>query len=41
MAGTAVIFCFILRFFLKRANDHMDRKEAEGGEEKERVRYVL
>ncbi|OCF45725.1 nicotinamide mononucleotide permease [Kwoniella heveanensis CBS 569] len=43
MAGVAIAFCFILRFFLKRANDQMDREEAESGDRAvpEKVRYVL
>lgn len=43
MAGTAIVFCFILRYFLKRANKAEDRKDAEAGQNHlvGKVRYVL
>ncbi|EAL19325.1 hypothetical protein CNBH0190 [Cryptococcus deneoformans B-3501A] len=45
MAAVAILFCFVLRFFLKRGNAKMDREDAEaearGEASEERVRYVL
>lgn len=45
MAAVAILFCFVLRFFLKRGNDKMNREDAEaearGEAVEERVRYVL
>jgi hypothetical protein len=46
MAGLAVLFCLILRFFLVRENKKMDEREAmgldeEAGEQIQRIRYVL
>ncbi|WVQ83939.1 hypothetical protein IAT38_006083 [Cryptococcus sp. DSM 104549] len=44
MAGVAILFCFILRFVLKRDNNRMDREDAEaearGEAAEEKVRYV-
>lgn len=45
MAAVAILFCFVLRFFLKRGKEKMDREDAEaearGEAVEERVRYVL
>lgn len=43
MAGTAIVFCFILRHVLKRANEAADRNDAEAGQNDVvgKVRYVL
>lgn len=45
MAAVAILFCFVLRFFLKRGNEKMGREDAEaearGEAVEERVRYVL
>lgn len=35
MTAVSITFCFILRYFLKRANTQMDREEAEYDDEKE------
>lgn len=45
MAAVAILFCFVLRFFLKMGNAKMDREDAEaearGEAVEDRVRYVL
>lgn len=43
MAFVAIVFCFVLRYFLKRANKAADLRDelAAEADENSKVRYIL